>query len=103
MLSFYFILLGTYLYYARSKYFPETIFRPFFTGSNWSGFILLLTGAAIFIRSDGWAGGLLLTLAGASLAMLMIQFFAVLGKRYFYGLMALVHGLVLIQLISYAR
>jgi hypothetical protein len=103
MLSFYFILLGAYLYYARSKYFPETIFRPLFAGSNWAGFIFLLTSSALFIRSNGWAGGLLLAFAGASLAMVMIQFFAVLGKRYFYGLMALVHGLVLIQLISYAR
>ena len=103
MLSFYFILLGTYLYYARSKYFPEAIFRPLFAGSNWAGLIFLLTGSAIFILSDGLAGGLLMTLAEASLAMVMIQFFAVLGKRYFYGLMALVHCLVLIQLISYAR
>jgi hypothetical protein len=103
MLPFYFILLGTYLYYARSKYFPAGIFRPLFAGSMWLGFILLFVGSAIFVRSDGWASGLLLTLAGASLAMVTIQFFAVMGTRYFYGLMALVHCLVLIELICYAR
>ena len=103
MLSFYFILLGAYLYYARSKYFPAGIFRAAFSGSNLLGSIFLLAGSAFFVRSDGWAGGLLMALAGASLAMAMIQFFAVLGRRYFYGLMALVHCLVLLELISYAR
>ena len=103
MLPFYFILLGTYLFYARSKYFPAGIFRPLFAGSNWLGFTFLLIGSAIFVRSDGWAAGLLLTLAAASLAMMTIQFFAVIGSKYFYGLMALIHYLVLIELLSYAR
>lgn len=103
MLSFYFILLGTYLYYARSKYFPAGIFRPLFAGSNWLGLTFLSIGSAIFVHSDGRAAGLLLTLAAASLAMMTIRLFAVMGSKYFYGLMALVHCLLLIELILYAR
>ncbi|SEI38492.1 hypothetical protein SAMN04487995_0256 [Dyadobacter koreensis] len=102
MLSFYFILLGTYLYYAKSKYFPAELFRPSFTASKWFGSIFFVIGSAIFIYSDGWAGGFLMTMAGASLAMAMIQFFAVMGKRYFYGLIAMVQFLALIELIYYA-
>ena len=102
MLAFYFILLGMYLYYSKSKYFPLFLFKLSFPGSIWLGAISILLGTALYILSDGWAGGLLLSLAACSLAMVLIQFFAVLGKKYFYGLVAIVHGLVLIELISYA-
>ena len=102
MLPFYFILLGMYLYYSKSKYFPLFLFRLHFPGSTWLGALSILLGTGWYVLTDGWAGGLLLSLVACSLAMAMIQFFAILGRRYFYGLVAVVHGLVLTELISYA-
>ena len=102
MLPFYFILLGMYLYYSKSKYFPLFLFRLYFPASIWLGVLSILLGTAGYVLTDGWAGGLLLSLAACSLAMVMIQFFAVLGKRYFYGLVAVVHCLVLTELFFYA-
>lgn len=102
MLSFYFTLVGIYLYYSNSKYFPSFLFRPVFPGSAWVGAGLIGVGAALLVRSDGWAGGLLLSLVAASLAAIILQFFAVLGRAYFYGLMAFVHIFLLIDLINHA-
>jgi len=102
MVSFYFILLGIYLYYSKSKYFPNFLFKTSFTGSDWIGLLLIFMGTAWYVQLQGWAGGLLLALAASSLAMVLIQLFAVLGKKYFYGFIAVVHSLLLIELISYA-
>lgn len=102
MLSFYLLLIGMYLLYSRSKYFPKNIFYVDFPAVKWLGPGFLLLGTARFICSDGWAGGLILALVCGSLAMGVVQFFAVMGRSYFYTLLAIVHGLVIIELISYA-
>ena len=102
MLSFYLILLGMYLYYSKSKYFPDFLFRPKFQNIKWLGLFLLTIGTACYIRSDGWAGGLILSLVAFSLAMILVQLFAVLGRFYFYGLLVTMHVLLLLELISYA-
>lgn len=102
MLAFYFILTGMYLYYSKSKYFPTFLSKPSFQGMTCIGSALLILGSALYVRSDGWAGGLLLAIVVMSLAMGLIQLFAVLGRTYFYGLITIVHVLVLIELISYA-
>ena len=102
MIPFYIILIGSYLHYSKSKYFPSFLININFTGSNWIGSLLILLGSALYVLGEGWASGLLLSLAACSLAIILIQLFAVLGKKYFYGLMAVVHSLVLIELISYA-
>lgn len=103
MIQFYLILTGMYLYYARSKYFPHNLFRVDFPGHTWSGLLLTIAGAVLFIRSDGMAGGLLLALAACTLAIAIIQLFAVLGKTSFYGLVLIVHVLLLFELLYYAR
>lgn len=102
MLPLYAILFGSYLHYSKSKYFPSFLSGIRFAGSNWMGSLFILLGSALYVRSEGWAGGLLLSLAACSLSMILIQLFAVLGKQYFYGLMAVVHGLVLVELLHYA-
>jgi hypothetical protein len=102
MLSFYLILIGMYLYYSKSKYFPKDIIRADFPGAGWIGLLFLISGTTGYIWSDGWAGGLILALVCGSLALGAVQFFAVMGRSYFYALLAIVHGLVIIELISYA-
>jgi len=102
MLALYFIIAGLYLYYSKSKYFPLFLQKLSFPGLDIVALLLLMIGTAIYIISGGWAGGLLLSLAACMLGFLLIQLFAVLGKKYFYGLVAAVHFLALIELISYA-
>lgn len=102
MLSFYFVLLGMYLYYAKSRYFPVVLHSLNFPGSGWLGAAFISLGSVLFVRTDGLAGGLLLSLAACSLAMMLIQLFAVLGEKYFYGFVTAVHCLLLTELISYA-
>lgn len=99
MISFYFFLVGCYLYYTRSKYFPESLsnFRPSSPSWLWIPLFALATG--IYVFREGWASGLLLTLSAISLALILVQFTAVLGKKYFYGLVIVSHGLVLFELI----
>lgn len=100
MIAFYLIFAASYLFYTRSKYFPP--YLPKFPAATWAGCVLLLGGAAFFIQSDGWAGGLLLWLVAATLAMSLVRLFAVLGSRYFYGLLIALHLFLIANLISYA-
>ncbi|CAG5000771.1 hypothetical protein DYBT9275_02529 [Dyadobacter sp. CECT 9275] len=102
MIPFYFILLGMYLYYSKSKYFPHSLSRPGFRSTRLIGTLCTLAGSALYVRTDGWAGGLLLSLAACTLAMSLIQLFAVLGRSYFYGFVAVVHALLLIELFFHA-
>ena len=102
MLALYFIMAGLYLYYSKSKYYPLFLQKPSFPGLNIFAPMLLIVGTAKYITSDGYAGGLLLSLSACMLGFLLIQLFAVLGKKYFYGLVATIHFLALIELASYA-
>jgi hypothetical protein len=102
MTAFYLILAGMYLYYSKSKYFPHFIFKPNFPGQTWLGLLLTVGGSALFIQSDGVARGLLMAVTACTLAMGMVQLFAVLGKTYFYGMAMVVHLLLLFDLLSYA-
>ena len=102
MFPFYFILAGMYLYYSKSKYFPTFLSGTSFNQARWIGSLLFIVGTINFVYTEGWASGLLLSLAASTLGMMMVQLFAVLGRKYFYGLVAVVHGLLLIELISYA-
>ena len=66
-----------------------------------SGFDRLFgVGTALYVGGEGWVSGLLLSLCASTLALMLIQFAAILGKWYFYGLVALTHGLALIDLVS---
>src|SRR6218665_596183 len=103
MLSFYLILLGTYLYYSKSKYFPNFLFRPSTQIAGRAGLLCIIIGSALYIKSDDLAAGLLLSLAVCMLAMALVQLFAVLGKIYFYGLVTIVHILLVLDLLIYAR
>ena len=102
MLAFYFILIGMYLFYTRSKYFPAFLFRPNIPMVKSWGTVFLVIGTGIYVHSDGWAGGLLLAFVAFSLAMCLTQFFATLGRKYFYGMAVIIHLFLLIELISYA-
>jgi hypothetical protein len=88
-----------YLYYSRSKYYPDFLFNPRFRYARFVGLIFTIAGSLLYVRTDGWAGGLLLALAACTLAMGMVELFAVLGKFYFYGMAVVIHVLLLIQLI----
>lgn len=103
MLPFYFILTGIYLYYSKSKYFPSFLPAIRFNGTRAIAFLFLIIGMAYFVYSEGWASGILLSLTTSTLGMIIVQLFSVLGRKYFYGLVVVVHALVLIELISYAR
>lgn len=103
MLAFYFILIGTYLFYSRSKYFPAFLFRPNIPTVKSLGTVFLVIGTGIYVHSDGWAGGPLLSLVAFSLAMCLTQLFSTLGRLYFFGAAAIIHLFLLIELISYAR
>ena len=103
MLAFYFILLGCYLFYCRSKYFPKFLPGVTFPASSWLGVILLSAGIFQFASSNGWVAGILIALAAASLGITMLQFFAVLGRRYFYSFVAVIHLLLLFQIVNHAR
>lgn len=98
MISCYLFLLGCYLYYTRSKYFPGTLsgYKP--AVPDWLWIPLCATATGLFVYHEGWASGLLLSLCACSAALMLIQFTAVLGKKYFYGLALLAHGLVLLEI-----
>ena len=102
MLAFYFILIGMYLFYTRSKYFPAFLSRPNIPMVKSWGTVFLVIGTGIYVQSDGWAGGLLLAFVAFSLAMCLTQFFATLGRKYFYGMAVIIHLFLLIELIYYA-
>lgn len=102
MPAFYLILWGSFLFYTESKYFPHFLKRISWPAAKWAGMFLLIAGAGLFVHFDGWASGLLLSLVAYSLAFGLIQLFAVLGRVYFYSLLALIHLLLLIDLFSYA-
>lgn len=103
MTQFYLILAGMYLYYSNSRYFPDFLFKPDLRWIQLIGTLLSGAGTLLYIWSDGWAGGLLLSLTACTLAMGIVQLFGVLGKAYFYGLAAVVHFLLILDLLSYAR
>ncbi|GAB3775877.1 hypothetical protein GCM10028818_20570 [Spirosoma horti] len=100
MLSVYLFLIGAYLYYCQSKYFPAGLYKVNALWSSWLGLTLFLVATGLLVRAEGWVSGLLLALCALSLVLMLIQFAAVLGKGYFYSLLMLVHGLVLIDLFS---
>jgi hypothetical protein len=102
MPSFCLIFWGSFLFYSGSKYFPHFFTRPSRSVCTWLGAVFLAAGTAIFVKSDGWASGLLLSLVAYPLALGLLQLFSVLGRNYFYGLLVVVHFLLLIDLISYA-
>ena len=99
MISLYLFLVGCYLYYIRSKYFPGSIlnFKP--SVPSWLWIPLFVSAAGMYVFREGWVSGLLLSLCAVSLALMLVQFAAVLGKKYFYGLAILSHGLVLLELL----
>lgn len=103
MTQFYFIYLGMYLYYSKSKYYPDVLFTPQFRSTRLIGLLFTIAGSLLYVRMEGWAAGLLLALAASMLAMVIVQLFAVLGKFYFYGVAVVLHVLLLIQLICDAR
>ena len=103
MIAFYVILIAAYLFYSRSKYFPQTLPKISEKTAIWIAGILLILGTAIFIRSDDWAGGLIMSLAAGSLATISVQLFAVAGRFYFYAFLAIIHCVLILDLISYAR
>ncbi|RAI77163.1 hypothetical protein [Spirosoma telluris] len=98
MISFYLFLTGTYLYYCQSKYFPSELYKFRTSWSSWLASAFFGIGTMLFVRAEGWISGLLVAVCALSLSLMLIQFTAVLGKAYFYCLVALAHGLVLIDL-----
>lgn len=100
MAIFYLFVFGAYLYYCKSKYFPAGIYKFPASWSSWLGLALFATGTALYVSSEGWASGMLLALCAVTVALMLIQFAAILGKWYFYGLVILTHGLALIDLVS---
>lgn len=99
MISFYLFLIGCYLYYTKSKYFPVKIFRTTAPHQRILPFILM-AGLALNIYREGWASGILLSVVSCSLAIMLSQFTAVLGNKYFYALAIFAHGLIIIDLLS---
>lgn len=99
MIPFYLFLLGCYFFYSRSKYFPDKIFR-ITTLPKWVLPIFLLSGVALNIYHEGWVSGVLLSVVSCSLAIILVQFAAVLGKRYLYSLALFAHCLILFDLLS---
>ena len=99
MIHLYLLLTGAYLYYCQSKYFPSNLYKINAVWSTWLALTCCGIATVLVVREYGWASGLLLAISALSLSLVLIQFAAVLGKAYFYGLVALAHGLVLIDLI----
>ncbi|WP_342089025.1 hypothetical protein [Dyadobacter sp. OTU695] len=99
MLQFYLVFVGMYLYYFKSKYYPHFLFSPRIRSPRLIGLLFSIGGSLLYVRTGGWAGGLLLALAASVLAISIVQLFAVLGKFYFYGMAVVIHFLLLMQLI----
>ncbi len=102
MVAFYLILLGVYFHYSRSKYCPSYLIKIPAKYAGIAGNMLLLAGTMRFVYQEEWTSGLLLSLAACALAMSLIPFTAVLGKRYFIILAALVHILLVADIFTYA-
>lgn len=100
MIPFYLCLIGAYLYYCQSKYFPSGLYKFTASWSSWLALILFGIATVLFVWSDGWVSGLLLVVCALSLALMLIQLAAVLGKTYFYSLVVMAHGLVLLDLFA---
>ncbi|PKK36695.1 hypothetical protein BWI96_09955 [Siphonobacter sp. SORGH_AS_0500] len=98
MLALYFIVSGTYLYYSKSKYFPASLYRFTAAWSSWLAALLIALATGLLIRTEGWVSGCLIGLCALSLALMLVPLTAVLGKTYFYSLIGLMHGLVLLDL-----
>ncbi|GAB4047508.1 hypothetical protein GCM10028810_30730 [Spirosoma litoris] len=99
MVPFYLFLIGVYLYYCQSKYFPAGLYKFMAPWLPWLALALFGIATGLFVREEGWVSGMLLAVCALSLALMLIQFAAVLGKPYFYSLVVLAHGLVLIDLL----
>ncbi|KQS33456.1 hypothetical protein [Dyadobacter sp. Leaf189] len=102
MVAFYLILLGVYFHYSRSKYCPSYLIKIPVKSARIAGNVLLLAGTVRFVYHEEWASGLLLSLVACGLAMTLIPFTAVLGKRYFIILTVLVHILLVADIFTYA-
>jgi hypothetical protein len=100
MLVFYFFVTGAYVAYCRSKYYPVGLYRLTAPWSSWLALALFGVGALLLVRAEGWGSGLLLAVSALMLALSLIQLSAVFGRRYFYGLLVLVHGLTLLDLLA---
>ncbi|QMW03296.1 hypothetical protein [Spirosoma foliorum] len=100
MFPFYLFLIGVYLYYCQSKYFPAGLYKFKASWSPWLALAFFAVATGLFVREDGWVSGILLAVCALSLALMLSQFVAVLGRTYFYSLVVLAHGLVLIDLLS---
>ena len=92
-------MLGTYLYYSQSKYCPPGFFRLSAVWSSKFALLLIVLATGLLIGTEGWASGLLIALFALSMTLMLIQLVAVLGKTYFYCLVGLIHGLLLIDLL----
>lgn len=99
MVALYLFLVGTYLYYCKSKYFPSGIYKWSVPYATWLAIGCFLIGTGVYVWAEGWTSGLLLALCALSLAAMLVQITAVFGKTYFYGLVAVAHCLLLIALL----
>jgi hypothetical protein len=102
MSAFCLIFWGSFLFYTKSKYFPNSLKRIPNPTAKWIGTLTLLAATGLYIYLEGWASGLLLSVIAYSLAFGLLQLFAGLGRVYFYSLLAVIHLLLLIDLFSYA-
>ena len=67
---------------------------------DWFSPAILIAGIGLNIFREGWVSGFLLSIVSCSLAVILIQFTAVLGKKYFYSLAIFAHSLIILDLLS---
>lgn len=100
MIGFYLFLIGAYLHYCQSKYYPAGLVTVQFPYQSGLALVLFVAGTALYVGQEGWTSGILLATCALSLALMLLLLTAVLGRVYFYGLIVLAHSFVLLDLLT---
>ncbi|MDR6811874.1 hypothetical protein J2Y60_002073 [Arcicella sp. BE140] len=102
MIAIYFNLIGILLYYSKVKYFPKDILTFPFSYEKAIGLFFFIVSLGVFIYQWGGTIGCLMYLTSLILSASVVQLFAVLGKKWFYSFLILIHVIILINLFKHA-
>lgn len=81
-------LLGAFVFYSKSKYFPEEYARFGFRLPSWIGYFLLLLALIIYTSRFGAGLGSLIAFLSISAAYSLLPFALNLPRRYVWALAA---------------
>ncbi len=99
ILAYYLAFAGTWAGYAQSGYYPKDLFHLRFRGVKIIASILLLLSLILFVKESNWAIGGTIFFFAIILLLTLLQLTAVLGKKYFRSLIAIIHLLTIGSLI----